>query len=222
MAVRVGAIDILLTDRVDVPFSTRESCAGAISSYHRRLLSQSDDLRIAVAHELQHMRQGDLGWEVAAELLRPLFFWNPAFSYLKREVEELRELACDQQVLARRQYRRARLLRLPVCGSARTLWGQNGVARQIVVPTVPLVRPADGRRAARFLKQRVLSMTAHSGILTPSRWATGLMVLPFAAVISFGSIASQSSNADWSQDRLMLSTIVNLERLDQRTLATRY
>ena len=211
-------IDIVLTDRVDVPFSTRGMGRRYIV-LPSGLLSQADDLRIAIAHELQHMRQGDLGWEIAVEVLRPLFFWNPGFAYLKREIEELRELACDQQVLTRRRIDLQDycdcLLR--VCDNA---MGRNRPA-QIIVPTVPLVRPDGGRRAARFLKRRVLSMLTQAQA-APSRLVTGLMILPFVAAISFGSLASQSNSADWSQDRLMLSTIVNLERLDQRTLATRY
>ncbi len=211
-------IDIVLTDRVDVPFSTR-GLGHRYIVLPSALLSQADDLRIAVAHELQHMRQGDLGWEIAIEALRPLFFWNPGFAYLKREIEEMRELACDQQVLIRRQIGVQDycdcLLR--VCRNA---MGRNR-AGQIIVPTVPLVRPDCGRRGARFLRRRVLSMLSQ-GHLSPSRLVTGLMILPFVAAISIGSIASQSSSGDWSQDRLMLSTIVNLERLDQRTLATRY
>ncbi|MFD1159379.1 M56 family metallopeptidase [Roseovarius aestuarii] len=214
---RINGIDIRLSDKVTVPFSTR--------AWRRRyivlpsaLLSDADDLRIAVSHELQHMRQGDLGWEIALEALRPLFFWNPAFAYFKREVDELRELACDQQVLLRRRFGVGAycdcLLR--VCRDA---LGQ-GTRRQVLMPSVPLVSSERNRRAARFLKRRVVSMTSQRRPL-PGRWVTGLLVVPLLAVISVGAIASQGSG-DWSQDRLMLSTIVNLERLDQRTLANPY
>ncbi|MEO3414130.1 M56 family metallopeptidase [Roseovarius sp. CAU 1744] len=215
---RFGTVHIVLTDRIDVPFSTR----GLTRRYivlPSALLSQADDLRIAIAHELQHMRQGDLGWEIALEALRPVFFWNPAFIYLKREVDELRELACDQQILARRQFgvRDYCDCLLRVCQNA---LGHRGL-RQVAAPSVPLLRSGGGRRAAEFLKRRVVAMLSHRQP-APSRWVTAALILPFAAAIGFGAISSQGSQADWSQDRLMLSTIVNLERLDQRTLATRY
>ena len=214
---RIGRVAIVLSDRMDVPFSTR----GVRTRYivlPSTLLSQSDDLRIAIAHELQHMRQGDLGWEITLELLRPIFFWNPAFLFFKREVEELREVACDQQVLVRRHFgvRDYCDCLLRVCDNAVS---QNTAAR-ILVPSVPFVRADRGKHAARSLKRRVLTMMSGTG-RAPSRWVTGLMALPFVACISVASVASQSSN-EWSQDKLMLSTIVNLERLDQRTFATRY
>lgn len=214
---RFGNIDIRLTDRADIPFSTRNLRRRFIV-LPSALLSEADDLRIAISHELQHMRQGDLGWEIALEFLRPLFFWNPAFAYFKREAEELRELACDHQVLSRQRFGVKDycdcLLR--VCRNGLGRGGMN----QILVPSVPLVASAGSKRTAKVLKHRVVSMLAE-GRLSPGRWVTMLLALPLLAVISFGSIASQSSG-DWSQDRLMLSTIVNLERLDQRTLATRY
>ncbi|MDN3720689.1 M56 family metallopeptidase [Roseibium salinum] len=62
------------------------------------LLAEPDDLRLVLKHEFQHLRQGDVAWEVGLELLRPFFFWNPFFYYWKSEVERLRELACDQKV----------------------------------------------------------------------------------------------------------------------------
>ncbi len=214
---RVGKIDILLTDRCDVPFSTR----GLRRRYlvlPSTLLAHSDDLRIAITHELQHMRQSDLGWEIALEAVRPLFFWNPAWFFFKRQVEDLRELACDQQVLLRRRVDIKDycdcLLR--VC---RTQMGQGGATR-ILIPSVPLVSPESSRRANKVLRRRVLSMLTKTR-LSPGRWATGLLALPLLSMIGFGSLATQS-HGDWSQDRLMLSTIVNLERLDQRSELSRY
>ncbi len=54
-----------------------------------------------LAHEFQHLRQGDIEWEILLEALKPIFFLNPAFHAWKRQVEKLRELSCDSQVLTR-------------------------------------------------------------------------------------------------------------------------
>ncbi|WP_299844554.1 M56 family metallopeptidase [uncultured Roseovarius sp.] len=214
---RSGRLEIRLTDRSDIPFSTR----GLRRRYivlPSTLLLEADDLKIAITHEIQHMRQGDLDWELALELARPLFFWNPGFAFFKREVEALRELACDQQVLMRKQIgiREYCDCLLRVCRNAIK---PNG-ARKILVPSVPLVSSPKDKHAAKFLRFRVMSMLSRGRVL-PGRWVSCILVLPLLAFISIGSIATQS-NGDWSQDRLMLSTIVNLERLDQRTLATQY
>ena len=211
---RCGRVDIRLSDRTLVPFSTR----GLLRHYivvPSGLLAQSDDFRIAVAHELQHMRQNDLLWEAVLEALRPVFFWNPTFGYWKREVEKLRELACDQQVLARRKsdLRTYCDCLLRVCHNSL----RKDAYGQVLLLSVPFAQVDASRsssRSARFLKFRVMSMIEGTP-LQPGRWMRLVLFVPLAAAISFASIASQRAG-DWSQDRLLLSAIVNLERLNQR------
>jgi hypothetical protein len=207
----IGRVQIRLTDQTYIPFSTR----GLFRHYiilPSGLLLEAVDLRMAVAHEIQHIRQQDLFWELALEALRPVFFWNPAFHFLKRDMEKLRELACDQAVLESRRFsvRDYCECLLRVC--QRSL--SRGGASQMLVPSVPFAQ-VDVRRAggasARFLKYRVLSMLVGAR-RQPSRLLGAGLMIPLAFAIAFGAIASQQAQ-DWSQDRLMLSTIVNLERL---------
>lgn len=67
----------------------------------RGLVARPSDLRIAVAHELQHHRQGDpvIAWVLLA--LRVLCAPNPAVHALARRLAALEELACDAAVVAR-------------------------------------------------------------------------------------------------------------------------
>lgn len=211
---RIHGIDIRITHNATVPFSTR----GFRRHYivlPSSLLAQADDVRIAVSHEIQHIRQSDLTWEIALEICRPLFFWNPAFVYCKREVERMRELACDQQVLGRgvhaiRDYCEC-LLR--VCKTSVT----GNRVNQIITPSVPFARVDDHRGASHsiaFLKLRVTSMLDGSAGVSGRRHAP-LLVIPLVAAIAFLAVTTKPAN-DWSQDRLMLSAIVNLERLNSR------
>lgn len=206
---RFGRLHLCLTDATHVPFSTR----GLRNHYimiPTALLSDKAGLQMAIAHELQHMRQGDVTWEIGLEGLRLLFFWNPAFLLWKRSVDRLRELACDQQLLARGRFDPAAysdcLLR--IC--------RNGLRqRQLAIPsTVGMVQtatPIMGADPIRFLCYRITSVLA----VRPPRHGRrfGLLLLgPLAAIIAFSAVALQH-HGDWSHDRLMLSTIVNLERL---------
>ena len=36
---------------------------------------------MALAHEFQHLRQGDISWEIMIEFLRPLFFGTQHLFY---------------------------------------------------------------------------------------------------------------------------------------------
>ena len=214
---KFGRLEIRLTDASHVPFSTR-----GLRRYYimvpSGMLSNYNDLRIAVAHELQHIRQGDLEWELVLESLRPLFFFNPAFGMLKRNVERLRELACDQRLLSSHRVTAqeycACLVR--VCQNAL----RRDAYKQIEIPTVALVQVDGfhhGSRSEMLLRQRVRMMMR--GVRSRRHdWLTLALIIPLTCAIGFSAVSVQR-NGDWSQDRLMLSTIVNLERLNNRNAA---
>jgi beta-lactamase regulating signal transducer with metallopeptidase domain len=180
------------------------------------LLAQSNDVRIAVSHEIQPVRQRDLTWEIALELVRPFFFWNPAFAYCKRDVERIRELACDQQVLSRNTHpiRAYCECLLRVCRTS--LMGDR--TNQIITPCVPFVqidKRANASHSESFLKTRIMSVLDAPQPTNTRHIGPALMLSLFTVVIC-ATIALRPVN-DWSHDRLMLSTIVNLERLNSRT-----
>ena len=209
---RFKNIHIRFCETTQVPFSTR----GLRNHYiimPLALLERSGDLRMAMTHELQHIRQGDINWEIAMEVLRPLFFWNPAFILWKRIVDQLRELSCDQQVLLRKKinikdYGEC-LLR--VCQNS--LKYKNGMP--VIVPVVAFAQVDKfpfSTNSTIFLKRRVTSLFELPKEPQAPRKLWYLM-LPLMAFIVFLSIIIHNGS-DWSQDRIMLSTIVNLERLD--------
>lgn len=209
---RFGRVHLLLSDRVLVPFSTR-SLTRRFVVIPSGMLTNAQDLRIVIGHELQHFRQGDIEWEIALECLRPLFFWNPVFLLWKGQVERLRELACDQQLLATRRFdlRAYCDCLFRVCQDS---FRRRGLGT-VVLPAVPLVQignPILGPGPAAFLRQRFMSM-----LEMPDNQVRGfnalILALPIAVLVVGLALAIQKPG-DWSQDRLMLSTIVNLERLN--------
>ncbi|WP_377188992.1 M56 family metallopeptidase [Ruegeria meonggei] len=199
-------VDIRLSDRIAVPFAVR-----GLRRRHvvlpSHLLDTPRELRFALAHELQHVRAGDVEWELGFELLRPLLFWNPAYVSLKYQFDRLRELACDQSVVARsgidaRDYTSCLLdycARTVVRGSPRVL-------------NVALVT---GGKAKRVLRQRVIALADAPAVQSSMPVMFLGMTLVFATVLGLGA-ASVQQTEDWTHDRLMLSTVVNLERLEAR------
>ncbi|MEM0947292.1 MAG: M56 family metallopeptidase [Pseudomonadota bacterium] len=200
---RTRSTDIRLSDTASVPFVAR-----GIFRRHvvlpSSLVTKPRDMRIVIAHEFEHVRQGDAEWELAFALLRPLFFLNPAFLLWNRAFGKLRELNSDQAVLERvrvspQDY--ARCL-LDFCGRAAR-------ARTASIVNVPFIQV--GSHAARAaLEARMLALRD-----ARDQRSTPIIVVCFSAVLAVGvvlSAASVRNPGDWSQDRLMLSTIVNLER----------
>lgn len=209
-----GRLKLMLADRIRIPFSTRTW------RYHyvvlpSAMLGNQIDMKVSVAHELQHLRQRDVDWEFIFAILTPVFFWNPAFHYFKREIEELRELSCDQNVLNRgflsaREYCEC-LIR--VCDGR---FKRNNLFR-LRVPEVALIQTRSGlftKRPKKLLKNRLLSaVTGGDGGVSRARIVLiAVMMVGLAGALSF----TVQKPAEWSHDRLMLSTIINLERLEKR------
>lgn len=98
----IHGIHILFSERVGTPFSTR-----ALGRRHivlpSRLLESPVNLRLALRHELQHLRNGDLGWVLFIEVVRLLCFWNPAAHAWQNEFDCLQEFACDEVLVQRRR-----------------------------------------------------------------------------------------------------------------------
>jgi membrane-bound lytic murein transglycosylase D len=67
------------------------------------LILRPADLRMAIRHEAQHHRQLDTRLTYAYQLLRALFFWNPAVHWLYKSVAELQEFACDEALITQRK-----------------------------------------------------------------------------------------------------------------------
>jgi len=208
-----GRVRIRLSDRTLVPFSTR-----GLRYYYvvipSSMLSNSVELKVSLAHEFQHLRRGDIEWEILLEALKPFFFLNPAYHAWKRQVEDLRELACDSQVLSsgRIEIRAYCDTILNVC--------QQSLRRDrtfvIAVPKVTLVTAdryalRDGKRS--FLEQRLMTLIEARRLAHP-KIVYAATILPLIAAIMVTAMAIQRP-ADWSQDRLLLSSVVNLERLDE-------
>ena len=210
---RMGRIHIRLSDRTLVPFSTK-GVGGYYVILPSHLLAKQDELNVALAHEFQHIRQGDLEWELLLEILKPAFFFNPAYRAWKRQVEHLRELTCDSRVLSSGRMNRRVYCETLLSICQKTL--QRDKAFVLAVPKVTMVtadRASFFPKQRSFLERRIVS-ALEMKTPRPQRLTFALFAVPLMASVMLLSLAIQSPG-DWSQDRLMLSTVVNLDRLDE-------
>jgi hypothetical protein len=212
---KFGNVKLLLSDTTFIPFSTR-SLKTRYVVIPSGMLAESEELKMALGHEFQHLRQGDVEWEFILEALRPFFFWNPVFFLWRRQVQQLRELACDQQLVSRRRFDVQAYCEclLKVCTNS--IRGDDKYS--ISLPAVPFVQvdgSSLGLDSATLLRQRVTAI--FKPVVSPmSRKAFACLLLSSMALVILISLTIRQPS-DWSQDRLMLSTIVNLERLETRT-----
>jgi beta-lactamase regulating signal transducer with metallopeptidase domain len=99
---KTGRCRIYFSSKLDVPISFYKFKFKAIV-LPEELVANPKDLRIALAHESQHIRHFDVQWAYVIEILKALFWWNPAIFLWAKHIEDLTEWACDEQVLIRKK-----------------------------------------------------------------------------------------------------------------------
>ena len=94
-----GNLFINVSDEISVPFSTYLFGKAQIV-IPQSIISDENHLPIIVAHEGQHLKNGDAFWEILLELCQLIFYWNPGIYFWKSNFVQLQELACDEAVLS--------------------------------------------------------------------------------------------------------------------------
>jgi len=207
---RIGNIYILVSDEISIPYSTRDLTRRYIV-IPEEILTRQLDLKIAITHELQHFRQKDVEWEFFLEALKPLFFWNPVYYIWCAQVRRLREYACDQIIVNRSPYG----IRAYCECLLRTSRSQSksNRSRHIRLPSVALVDKCNSDKSKRsLLRKRILMMT-NERQNRGSKLVSALASISVIGIVFTTSVLMQNPK-DWSHDRLMLSTIINLERMN--------
>ncbi len=95
---RFGSINIFLNEDIKVPFSSWLPGRTDVV-IPSPLLSNYQDFKMAVAHELQHHRQGDTKWVYAIWAFKVLCAANPFVYLWNRWISELQEFACDETLV---------------------------------------------------------------------------------------------------------------------------
>lgn len=210
-------VDVKISPYATVPFSTR----GLFRYYiliPESLVHDGRAYRIALGHEAQHIRQGDVDWEVLLSFVSPIFALNPAFWFLSDRIRRFREYTCDAAFLGKGGIAAREYCHLLLDIAARN--GQNNSQKPdtAYAVSVPFFG-RDGifnRSGKSALRKRILALS-HGATFVDDGVGRFVNLVPAALLfiaVSAGVLLS-AKPADWSHDRLMLSTVVNLERLDR-------
>ncbi len=95
---KIGKIHIVISERICIPFSTL-----ALGRFHivipTSLLTNPEDLKLAIKHEGTHHRHWDTVWLLFLEVMKLLFCINPFVFFWGKTFEALQENACDEALL---------------------------------------------------------------------------------------------------------------------------
>lgn len=99
---KIKNLSILISDSIQVPF-----CWSFMRSHYvlipNNFLEKNSDLKLAIRHELQHIRQGDTYWLHFFAFIKLICFWNPFVNLWRERLGELQEFACDETLILRQK-----------------------------------------------------------------------------------------------------------------------
>jgi len=176
-----------------------------------------DQIRIVLAHELAHIARGDWAAQLAAEVLRAIYWFNPVLWITCRRLRVESECACDDAVLARgvegSEYA-THLLAL-----ARRLNAEN----QPWLPAPAMARPSslEGRVRAMLndtINRRPLTWPGRVAIVA----ALAALTLPISSVRAQSTFHSLTGTVLDSSNRVLPQTrVVLTDPARQATYAIR-
>jgi len=112
---RARGIELRTCDALALPACYGFLRRAVLLPRHARQVLESACLRQVLLHELIHLERRDAWTMCVTELLCALFWFHPAAWWLRRRIDELRELSCDAEVIARAGRPRAYARGLVAC-----------------------------------------------------------------------------------------------------------
>lgn len=98
----INNIHILFNNTTAIPF-----CWSLFKNHYvvipSSFLEKSEDLKLAIRHELQHIRQMDTYWLHFLSIVKVVCFWNPVMKLWMNLFDELQEFSCDETLMLRKK-----------------------------------------------------------------------------------------------------------------------
>ena len=99
---KIKNIHILFNHTTAIPF-----CWSLLNKHYvvipSSFLEKHDDMKIAIRHELQHIRQFDTYWLHFLTVVKIFCFWNPVMKLWINWFDELQEFSCDETLMLRKK-----------------------------------------------------------------------------------------------------------------------
>ncbi|MCA9147732.1 MAG: hypothetical protein KDA92_00465 [Planctomycetales bacterium] len=132
----------------------------------------NSELEPLLAHELIHIRRGDLCWALVQAVATGLWWFHPLVHYAARKLNAEAERSCDEETV--------RSLGCRPATYARALLDILAEKQQLhVIPTLPGVRPLDvtTKRLERIMR------IGHGGHVRTPRWTSVILLLGAAITL---------------------------------------
>ncbi len=134
----------------------------------------AEQIRAAFAHEIAHIKLHDHWINLAQALVQSIYFLNPLVWLLNRQLNDAREIACDEAAVA--------LLQQSPAGYARSLMN---IASKLALPQTFFLTPLFFAASSRNLKNRISYQLEQKENPAMKKWTLRHIVI----ALSFGILA---------------------------------
>lgn len=181
-------IHILFSETTTIPF-----CWSSIR-YHfviipNTFLERSADVKLAICHELQHIRQGDTYWLHFIAVIKLVCFWNPFMKAWVHWFSELQEFACDESLILNQKTSRSTYAQCLIDTASRTL-------SEITLPQGTLGIIGLSKNYRSILNRRVTMLFDYKNL---RKKKTSLICVYAMCFLTAGSFAYALDNNSTSQ-----------------------
>ncbi len=197
---KIHRISILFSTQTTVPF-----CWSSLYSHFiilpMALLEKNIDLKLAIRHELQHLRQRDTYWLHLTSLLKIICFWNPFAIWSSNWSTELQEFACDEALIINKK-------------TSRTTYAQcllNAASQSLTASKLPQAALGIIKQPS-ILNRRVTMLFTYK----KSRKKKALLITLYASCMLTAASIAYAVNSDSSTQSLNqkeLKSILNQSQL---------
>lgn len=97
-ALQINAVPILFSAETAAPFAFGAGKPIIILPENFTGITSEKTLTAVLGHELAHIRRRDYGWNLIYEFLSLAVSFHPAVTIMKRNINQTREMACDELV----------------------------------------------------------------------------------------------------------------------------
>lgn len=197
---KIHGIELRVSTTVTTPFSTR-ALGGRHIVLPADLLVSPRNFKLAIKHELQHVRNCDLEWVILLEAMKTLCSWNPAVWLWHNEFDCLQEFACDEVLVNDRQVSRTVYgnCLLEVASAAK---GSVLLASSNMVP-----RFSFWQDNQQQLRRRILMLMKPGRKSSTMKSVCCFVVMGAALLLEAGCVASSNQSPETQPDLIPVSRV---------------
>lgn len=155
-----SSVQVIFSKNIDVPFTY--GCFTKRVVLPHSFADNNEKINMALSHELIHITNGDYLINFAVQTIKALFFFHPLVHKISADIEEYREIYCDQHVLLDNDISKRNYARLLFELSPKPLFKPSLAVNMAVRPST--------------LKKRIQIMKTKKQSIPPLKWSLSLIM----------------------------------------------